>query len=236
MQQLPNFHVVLVEPKYEINLGAVARVIKNFNLCSMILVNPKANVDAKTTRRFAMHAQDVLDNAKISLSLEKALEKMDLSVGTTSHIGGDHNLRRVAITPENLVPVLGYSGEIALIFGREDDGLTNTELKQCDIVLTIPTASSYSTLNIVNAVAIVLYILSRANYPFIPQKYRLGSRVEKKVALDAFIDILNQLNYPDHKNDIARTLFKNLLGRSFITGRELHTLIGILRRIISLLD
>ncbi len=236
MPQIPRFHVVLVEPKYEMNVGAVARVIKNFDMCSLVLVNSKVDLNAKITRRFAMHAQEVLNTAEITFSLKKALENMDLAIGTTSNIGGDYNLRRVAIPPEELIPLCDYNGEIAIIFGREDSGLTNAELEYCDVVVTIPTASSYSTLNLVNAVAIVLYILYRAWTPFTPKKYRLGNRREKKVALKVFVNLLERIKYPVHKQQIARTVFKSILGRSYLTGRELHTLIGLLRRIIYLKD
>ncbi len=103
-------------------------------------------------------------------------------------------------------------------------------------MVTIPTASSYSTLNIVNAVAIVLYILYRTWTPFTPKKYRIGNRMEKQVALNVFVNLLKQIKYPVHKQQIARTVFKSILGRSYLTGRELHTLIGLLRRIISFKD
>jgi len=236
MEKTPKFHVVLVEPKYEMNLGAVARVIRNFDMGSLILVNPTANLETGTTRRFAMHAQKVLDAAHIVSSLEESLEDMDLSIGTTSQIGSDYNLRRVAVPPEELTTLCDYTGEIALVFGREDSGLTNAELDYCDMVATIPAASNYTTLNLVNAVAIVLYVLYRAWNPFVPKKYRLGSRVEKDVALNVFTKLIDQIQYPPHKNKIARTLFKNLLGRSYLTGHELHTLTGLLRRIIFFLD
>ena len=72
--------------------------------------------------------------------------------------------------------------------------------------------------------------------PFSPKKYRLGSKLEKKIAFNTFLDILDKLKYPNYKYRIIKTLFKNLLGRSFITGRELHTLIGLLRRINSFMD
>ncbi|MFQ6124292.1 MAG: RNA methyltransferase [Candidatus Heimdallarchaeota archaeon] len=233
MQKTPRFHIVLVEPKYEMSVGAIARVIKNFDMCSLVLVNSQVDLDAEITRRFAMHAQEVLDSAEITFSLKSAIENMDLAIGTTSNIGGDYNLQRIAIPPEELIPLCDYRGEIAIIFGREDSGLTNIELEQCDVVMTIPTASSYSTLNLVNAVAIVLYVLYRAWIPFTPKKYRLGNRMEKKVALNVFMNLLERIKYPAHKQQIARMVFKSILGRSYLTGRELHTLIGLLRRIIS---
>ena len=195
MEKTPRFHVVLVEPKYEMNLGAVARVIRNFDMSSLILVNPKANLDTGTTRRFAMHAQEVLDAAHVVSSLEESLKDMDLAIGTTSQVGGDYNLRRVAVPPEELTTLCNYTGEIALIFGREDSGLTNAELDYCDMVATIPAASSYTTLNLVNAVAIVLYVLYRAWNPFVPKKYRLGSRVEKDVALSVFNTLLDRTQF-----------------------------------------
>jgi len=132
--------VILVEPEYPINLGTIARVMKNFGVTDLILVNPKVSPTNKIARKFAVHAVDILENAKIHESLEEALNRIDLAIGTSGLAGDDYIPERVPISPEEFAKRLSiYDGEIGLVFGRESRGLDNEELKKLDFTVTIPT-------------------------------------------------------------------------------------------------
>src|SRR5262252_3201011 len=108
--------------------------MKNFSIHDLRLVNPIAFVGREAHMR-ASHAQDVLDGARVFTSLHAALDKTDVTIGTTAQ-------RALSATISNV------KGTCALVFGREGTGLNNDELNRCDVVLTITASPVYPTLNI----------------------------------------------------------------------------------------
>jgi len=221
--------VVFVEPESEGNVGAIARIMKNFGFKELILVNPKTELGGEA-RAFAMHGIDILENAKIVDSFQDAVKDADFIVGTTAIKGSDYNILRVSITPDQLTSISDISGTVAFIFGRESSGLKNDELDKCDLLVSIPTAPEYPTLNVSQSAAIILYevfkILKKCE-----TRFREANNVEKNILLTYFEDILKKINFPKHKRYIAFRAFRNIIGRAFISGREAHTLIGVFRRI-----
>lgn len=229
-----SIHVVLIEPEFSGNIGFIARVMMNFGFHKLILVKPKAKLD-DTAYTFASHASIILDEAEIFSSLDEVASNFDFLVGTTSKIGGDYNVLRVPITPRRLAEALvDVRGRVAILFGRESTGLTNRELELCDVVVTIPSSEVYPALNVSHAVAIILYelFLSRLGCWRGFLGFREASRIEKEVLLKYFDRILEVVDYPGFKRGIARTVFRHVIGRSFISGREAHTLIGVFRSVL----
>ena len=147
-------HVVLMEPEHPANIGAVARIMKNFGFKKLVLVNPKCNIN-EDSHNLAKNAQDVLNNAKIANSIEG----FDYVIGTTAIIGNDYNIPRTPLSPKELAEKLSQVKEkqIALLFGRESAGLSNEEIKDCDFIVNIPSANDYTTLNLSHAVGVLLY-------------------------------------------------------------------------------
>lgn len=227
-------YVVLVEPEFSGNIGFIARVMMNFNFQNLILVNPRVGLD-DTAYIFASHAGSVLDGARIVSSLDEIVSEFDFLVGTTSKVGGDYNVLRVPITPRQLAEsLIDVEGKVALLFGRESIGLTNRELGLCDVVVTIPSSEVYPVLNVSHAVAIILYELyvSGLRGRGFSLKFREASRVEKEFLLKYFDRLLEAVDYPEYKRRIARTIFRHVIGRSFISGREAHTLMGVFRSVL----
>jgi len=228
---------VLVRPKYPINVGLTARVIKNFGFKRLVLISPRCEID-DVARRFASHAQDVLSNAKSYNSIEKFVkeEEINFLIGTTAKIGGDQNPRRVAI----LLPMLRdyewpKSGRIALLFGSEDTGLTNEELDKCDAVVTIPTSLEYPVMNLSHAVAVIAYELGIALNKVRETPYRPSTPQERAILvqyLDKLVRIIMS-DAPEGKIAIYRDIVRNLVGRAFLSGREVHSLIGFFRRVLA---
>ena len=97
--------VVLVEPLYEINLGYVARAMKNFGFTELVLVDPKCTVGDEA-RKYAMHGRDLLERVRIAGSLTEVLREVDLAVGTTGKTGGRRCYHRKYVTPEELGELL----------------------------------------------------------------------------------------------------------------------------------
>jgi len=227
-------YVVLVEPEFSGNIGFIARVMMNFGFKNLILVNPKASLD-DTAYIFASHADSVLDEARIISSLDELVSEFDFIVGTTSKVGSDYNVLRIPITPRRLAKSLAdVEGKIAIMFGRESIGLTNKELALCDVIVSIPSSDVYPVLNVSHAVAIILYELFTYGLKKRGKtlKFREASRVEKEILLRYFDRILEAVDYPDYKRRIAQTIFRHVIGRSFISGREAHTLMGVFRSVL----
>ncbi|MBN1455869.1 MAG: RNA methyltransferase [Methanomicrobia archaeon] len=233
--------VILVEPKLAENIGAVARVLKNFGFSELYLVNPPA-FDEKMFW-VASHADDVLRASTVVSSLDDAIAGTNLVVGTTAKTGisASRHLRKPLFSPRELVATLADGGAggglLALLFGPEDRGLLNDELVHCDLLVSIPTSTAYPVLNLSHAVAIVLYELYEGQEQ---QKCEQGSSLEQQQpALAAVADkerlfehlsrFLEEIEYRAHKRARTMLMLRRLLGRAVLTAREVRTLRGILR-------
>ncbi len=224
-------YVVFVEPESSGNIGFLARAMKNFGLSNLVLINPCEI--KKEAYSHAMHAKNLIESCKIYETLQKFIEDANIhfTVGTTGTAGGSYNVPRIAITPEQFAESLNINGNISILFGREGDGLSNEELSLCDVVVSIPTHESYPVMNVSHAAAIVFYEMfkRKKNYPV--EGVEDASVAEKKALIKDMDDIIQNLGYPIHKRRIASVVFKRIIGRAFISGREAHTLKGVLRRI-----
>lgn len=219
--------IVLVEPLYEFNIGMTARVMKNFGFKQLFIVNPRSlGLEAK---KYAMHAHDVLSNAKIVTTLDEAINDADYVIGTTGIVGSERNIIRAAVPVFELHRAVSANGIIAILFGREDIGLKNEELKKCDLVATIPTSSEYPVLNLSHAVAITLYELTRGKFRI--RSYKPASRIEREMIIKFFSECLEVSYLPKKKIEFSKYVLKRILGRSFISKKEASTLIGCFRKI-----
>lgn len=224
-------YVVFVEPKTPGNIGFLARTMKNFGLSQLVLINP-CELEHEAYYQ-SMHAREIIYNRQEYHSLSEFLDArgIDFAVGTTGTAGGSYNIPRIAVTPENLAQSLNVQGDVALIFGREGDGLTNHELELCDVVVSIPTYESYPILNITHAAAIIFYELFKNEKQYPVEDLEEASLEEKQGLMEYMDDVLDNLDYPPHKRKNASTVFRRIVGRAFVSGREAHTLKGMFRRI-----
>ncbi|HEY9623782.1 MAG TPA: RNA methyltransferase [Crinalium sp.] len=173
---LSGIRIVLVEPAGPLNVGAIARIMKNMGLQRLVLVNPQCDPLGAEARQMAVHAADVLETAQQVASLPDALRGCYRALATT---GRDRTTLDITLEdPRTALPWLLSSGnspnntpdnsthaftaipvESALIFGREDRGLTNEELNYAQRFIRIPSTSIYPSLNLAQAVAICCYEL-----------------------------------------------------------------------------
>lgn len=218
--------VVLVELKHEGNIGAIARVMKNFGFHDLRLVNCTFGEEA---RKRAMHGNDILDNAKNYRSLDEAIEDLDIVAGT-SGVASDkerHYLRH-SLTPEGFLKKYSkFNGKIGLVFGREDFGLLNEELSKCDVLINIGTSDEYPIMNVSHAAAVLLYVLRKKGKK---RKFPKPEKLEIKEMHAAFGELLDAIHYPAHRKRNAQIMFRRLVGRAAITKLETSMLIGVFRR------
>jgi tRNA/rRNA methyltransferase len=150
--------VVLVRPQIAGNIGAVARLMENFGAGELYLVSPKVDPRSYEAFQRSTHGQHRLEAARVVGTLAEALEGAVYAVGTSRRAGPVH--QEEDVLPRDLGPLLREHtprGDVALLFGSEDNGLSREELLACDAVLQIPASPDYPTLNLSHAVAICLY-------------------------------------------------------------------------------
>jgi tRNA/rRNA methyltransferase len=229
-----NVRVVLVAPEHAGNVGAIARLMKNFGLSRLCLVAPQVELENDAYAR-AVHAGDVLAGASIVGALDEALAGVDWVIGTTAVVATkSSNLRRTAITVDELATRLQHQrGEAALLFGREGSGLSNRELDRCDVVMSIPSSPTYRALNVASAAAIIFYELWTVGVAGGGRGYGAAADASARARLLAlFTALAVKEGAPPHRRRLAATAFKNVLSRAFISKREASLLIGVLRRAV----
>ena len=220
--------IVLVEPKNSGNVGAVARSMANFGFEKLILVNPKCNHLSQTARNRAKWAQDVLKKAKIVKSLSSIKSTL---IATTGKIGTDYNIPRSPISPEKLASIVNKKKDIALVFGRENTGLNNEEISNCDFVVTIPTSKKYSVMNLSHAVTILLYELSK-NKENIASHIIFASEQDRKQLMKMLNKALSKMDFATKEKKQTQILvWKRMIGKSFLTKREAFALMGFFRKL-----
>lgn len=229
---LANIRVVLVETSHPGNIGGVARAMKNMGLSQLVLVNPKEFPSQVASVR-ASSAADVLNSAKVVSSLDEALEGADLVFGASARLRKvswpQLDVRQTA----ELALQTAELGKVALVFGREDSGLSNDELDKCNYLAHIPTNPVYSSLNLGAAVQVFAYECLMA--AGIEREYSKGYRHKLASAdqLEGFYGHLHQalqdIEFLDpSKNARFMRRMRRLFNRAQLDVKEIDILRGIL--------
>jgi len=154
---------ILVEPSVPENIGAAARAIKTMSFNNLRLINPCDHLSINAIK-LAHGSKDILDSAQIYHSLKDATADIDFIIGTSAK---PRRVRQDYYPLNQLTEFLAKKGStiqsVAIIFGREDRGLSNDEARLCDIISFIPMAASYPSLNLAQAVMVYAYELSTLN-------------------------------------------------------------------------
>lgn len=224
--------IILLEPEHEGNVGAVCRVMANFEFCKLTIVNPKCNLESDEFVRRAKHSK-----GKVKIRAVKKLPKYDLLIGTTSKIFTDYNIARSPINPEQLTDkikqIKNKSGKIGLLFGREGIGLTNEEIKKCNLLVSINTSKKYPAMNLSHAIAVVLYELSKkSKNRKITDQIELAKGKELKQINKMMNNIINRSDFSTkEKKNIQKTIWKNMFNRALLSKREAFGVMGLLNKI-----
>lgn len=211
-------------------MGSVARVMKNMGLTQLILVEPQCDYLGEEGRKMALHALDVLEGAKVVASIPEAL------VGCQRAIATSARSRHLSVVPENsrtALPWLLGGDSSALIFGPEDKGLSNEDLKYAQRFVQIPSSPAYPSLNLAQAVAVCCYEL----YQTCLENQKLEVITNQETAsLDALERYYEQLEslllkigylYP-HTAESRMTKFRLLFNRAQPSANEVAMLKGII--------
>lgn len=229
--------VILVSPRVSENVGAAARVMKNFGLGDLRVVAPR-DWDEERARRMARDGADVLASRRVVETLPEALADLTLVAATTARLGDDR--APVACDPdEGARRLLAAPGPAGIVFGPEERGLTNRELDLCQLAVTIPANPAFSSLNLAQAVAVTCYELSRqaagadlqrAAPPADAPPPAPGADVERLMQ-DAR-DFLLTAGFLNPQNPDAVLLhLRRMLARAAPSTRDVAVLRGIMRQV-----
>ncbi len=248
-ETMNEIRIILVEPAGALNLGSIARVMKNMGLSHLILVNPQCDRFSEEARQMAVHGVNILENAQIVADLPQALRGCQRAIATTARS------RALPTTLESPKSALSWliADDItsALIFGPEERGLSNQELNYAQRFVGIPAHPGYPSLNLAQAVAVCayeIYQLSLSHNVDNPSSYVnlqagksdsphpvLGDNTTIEVLEGYYTDLESLLLdvgylYP-HTATARMAKFRRLYNRANLTKEEVAMLRGIIRQI-----
>lgn len=219
-------HFILVEPAVPENVGATARAIKTMGFSSLRLVNTNAHLDEKAS--WVAHAsQEILEKAEKFPTLKDAIKDIDWVIGTSAkkrRVNEDYYpLNKI----NELIKAKANSiHNIAIVFGREESGLTNQELNLCDIVTTVPMKTTYPSLNLAQSVMIYAYTLSM----FDDDKKEPGQKADRAELItlkNKTIDLLSTIGFKENT-----AIYNRIMERLMILGEtDVHLLLSIENKI-----
>jgi TrmH family RNA methyltransferase len=203
----------------------------NFEFTNLYLINP-CKLDGECYSR-AMHANYILDNAKIFKTFNEAIKNLDYIIATSSIDSKNikKHLRNSIFLKKASEKIFEINGKVGIVFGREDYGMLNEEIAECDIMVKIPTSEEYKSLNLSHAVALFLYELYVSKT--IEKEKRIIDKNEKEKLQDFFSLLLKEIDYPEHKKENTEIMFRRILGRAMPSKWEFHTLMGVFSKSIS---
>lgn len=229
---MDNIRVVMVEPIYGGNIGSVCRAMANMGFCDLALVNPR-NIDWDQARMMAVHATDILETRSEFPTLAEAVADCGLVMGTS---GREGLYRQHCKTPREWAPKVlegAQTGKVALVFGREDDGLSNDELAFCTQIIRIPSSPKQPSLNLAQAVLICCYEIFVANGSFeapVEKSPEAPSHLRERM-FDMWQQALLEVGFMEpEKADHMMYGLRRILSRGPLSSDDVKILMGMARQ------
>lgn len=237
---LDKIKIILVRPLGPLNVGSVARVMKNMGLTKLALVSPQCDVLGEEARMMAVHGWDILETAQQVNTLDEALIGCSRVAATT---GSDRRGTIPLENPRNALPwLLENTGLSALMFGPEDHGLSHKELKYAQRYVRIPSSPAYPSLNLAQSVAICCYelyqmiqqspLLPSQSFPLPPS---LGDTAPIEVMESYYQQmeaVLFKIGYLHPHTAVSRMdKFRLMFNRSQLSTKEVTMLRGIFSQV-----
>ena len=228
-----NITIVLQRTRYPENIGSAARAMCNMGIRHLSVVSPE-NYDLERVNKLATHvSRDIVAGIQVHEDLSEALQACSYVVGTTARLGKQ---RQVIHSPEKLAQQLAdlsQNNQVAILFGPEDRGLSNEDLRLCHALVNIPTAE-FSSLNLAQAVMVVCYALRSTvleeKAAFSP---KLASRRQLDGMYDQLRDILVRISYINPENpDYFMNNLRRFISRMQLRAKEVRIVRGICHQIV----
>jgi tRNA/rRNA methyltransferase len=228
--------VVLVEPQLGENIGATARAMANFGLRRLRLVKPRQGWPNPKARMMAAGADEILDAAALFDSLDAAIADCTLVLAATARA---HDQAKPVIGAEQaarvIAPHVAGGENVAIVFGRERNGLENDEIALADHIIPLPVNPAFASLNLAQAVVIIAYEwFKQASGAALPFAMPVKSRLAPKQQLGAFFAALEgelekvEFFRPEEKRATMRINLRNIFQRMKPTQQDIQTLHGVI--------
>ena len=227
-RNLKNIRIILLEPREPGNIGSVARAIKGMGLSQFYLVNPVPFLNVSATWYMAHGATEIVENCCIVETLEEALEGIHFVVGTTHRL---RDPKLPAASPARQaakeIAAISQNQSVALLFGREDFGLSTHHISRCQLTASIPMATKNPSLNLAQAVQIVAYEIFLASAGDIPPAELNYAEIgEVEAFYSRVIDLLKQIGVSPYNRDWETYLrsLRRVFSRTRLEERDIATL------------
>ncbi|MDO8537883.1 MAG: RNA methyltransferase [archaeon] len=218
--------IVIVEAKFAQNLGLIARAMKNFGLSELILVKPFADKESVEAISRASHAIEVLKKAKICETIKEAVKGSDYVIATTAKISKNNAINRNSISLHEFLEQFKDSNKnFSFLFGNEERGLTNEQINQADVIVTIPSSYKYPTLNISHAIAIFCYELFQSRKK---TSFNEATGKKKKLIEQELFKILENASKIKSQESVRKSV-KAFLNRSMLSEKEANAILSLLK-------
>jgi len=234
-KKFSNLKIILVEPNGPLNVGSVARLCSNFEVDELRIVSPKCDIFSLEAKKMALKGQKFLDNCKIFYNLEDAIFDCDLVLASCGRI--DVSKDSFFESSEDIFNwTISFKkiNNLAIIFGRENSGLTNDELLLANKTFNIPTSKDNPYLNLSHAVSIALYELKKSSKRNFDQELKVFNLASSKEVHDTFSEIeemLLRVGYLlKHTSNVKISRFKNFILRANTSMHEINVLRGIVHQ------
>ena len=222
-------------PNGPLNIGSVARLCSNFEVDELRIVSPKCDIFSLDAKKMALKGQNFIDNCNIFYNLENAIFDCDLVLASCGRIDVcKDSFFESSEDLFNWTTSFKKINNLAIIFGREDSGLTNNELLLANKTFNIPTSKNNPSLNLSHAVSIVLYELNKSSKKNINRELEVLNLASSKQIHDSFMEIeemLLRIGYLlKHTSSAKINKFKRYILRANTSRHELNVLRGIVHQ------
>ena len=225
---LDNIRVILSEPREPGNIGSAARALKGMGLSQLYLVNPVPFLEAKPTWYMAHGATDIIENCRVVETLDDAVEGVQFLVGTT-HRRRDPRLPPSVSAREAAQEIASISQhqQVGLLFGREDFGLSTSQISRCQLIASVPMAAKNPSLNLAQAVQVFAYevfLASTGDIP--PSELEYADANEIEAFYGRITNLLQRIDVTPYNHDWETFLksLRRVFSRTRLEQRDIATL------------
>ncbi len=228
--------MILVEPQGPLNVGSIARLCANFDVGELRIVSPRCDINSTDSKKMALKGQKYLDNCKIFNTIVEAIFDCDLVLATCGR--NDLSDNSSSESPEAIstwISSFSQINNLAILFGREDRGLSNSERLLCKKIIRINTSKNYRSLNLSHAVSIILYELNNSKTKNSEKNLKVFDLASSKEINESFMELeemLIRIGYLLKHTSYAKIAkFKKYILKANTSSHEINVLRGIVHQI-----
>ena len=225
---LKGIRIILFEPREPGNIGSVARAMKGMGLSQLYLVNPVPFREAKATWYMAHGATDVIENCQVVDVLQDALDGIQYLVGTTHRKRGERLAPCVPVRDvAQQVASISQNQRVAVLFGREDFGLSSHQISMCQLTASVPMATKNPSLNLAQAVQIFAYEIFLASITEMPtEEYEYAEVNQIEAFYGRVTNLLKSVGVTPYNHDWETYLrsLRRVFSRTRLETRDIATL------------